>query len=165
MLDLLAALPTACLAGGGATQVPAASWTDPARAAATALQRDDCYSKPQQDKCRTFLQEDSASEEDIERLCGSLPSMPACTLRQQCSSGAAGGAYCQPFSLLGSLCAPSPAMGGCQRWAALCATSGSVVQQCVTGACSAWSVVGGPGDGGPAKAFCASLGLLRHPQE
>jgi hypothetical protein len=60
--------------------------------------------------------------------------MVGCSLWQQCSSGAASGTFCQPFSVLGSICAANSAVDGCGRWAALCTTPGSVVRQCLTGA-------------------------------
>ncbi|KAL4855658.1 DNA topoisomerase 6 subunit A [Chlorella vulgaris] len=103
-------------AGGGATEPPS------------------CYSDPLQDRCRSFQQSNADSEADVQRLCASLPSMVGCSLWQQCSSGAASGTFCQPFSVLGSICAANPAVDGCNRWAALCTTPGSVVRQCLTAA-------------------------------
>ena len=47
---------------------------------------------------------------------------------------AASGSYCQPFSVLGSICRDAASQAGCQRWSALCGTAGTVVQQCMTGA-------------------------------
>lgn len=70
----------------------------------------------------------------MQQLCASLPSMVGCSLWQQCSSGAASGTFCQPFSVLGSICAANSAVDGCGRWAALCTTPGSVVRQCLTAA-------------------------------
>lgn len=93
-----------------------------------------CYADPTQDSCRAFQHADVASEADVRQLCGSTPSMTGCSLWQQCSSGGATGSYCQPFSLLGSICLPNPAVSGCQGWAALCSTAGSVVQECSSAA-------------------------------
>lgn len=116
-----------------AAPAPAAAPTDPTRASAAAITQPDCYAKPQQERCRIYQQSDAASRADIEKLCSAIPSMVGCTLWQQCISGAANGSYCQPFSALGSICSANTAQAGCQRWAALCSTPGSVVQQCITG--------------------------------
>lgn len=114
---------------GAPAPAPAAAKKGPAVAAGGP----DCYADPAADACRTFQQSEADSAADISQLCGANPFLVGCSLWGQCRSRAASGAYCQPFSVLGTLCLPNPTLAGCQHWAALCTTPGSAVQQCITG--------------------------------
>lgn len=118
----------------GTGDEPAAEQPTRAPAAGMAAAEGDCYTKPQQVQCAAFAHPEAQAEKDIEQLCGAMPGMPGCSLWRLCSSGDAAGGYCQPFSVLGTICVRSTVLAGCQSWAVLCGTPGSVVQQCVTAA-------------------------------
>lgn len=120
-------------AASAAAEEPSESAASADRVPAAGVAASGCYTNPRQASCSTFQHPDAESEKDAQQLCAATPAMPGCTLWRQCGSGGASGAYCQPFSLLGSICSMAPALAGCERWAGLCATPGSAVQQCVTG--------------------------------
>lgn len=51
----------------------------------------------------------------------------ACCLQAQ---DGASGVFCQPFTLLATMCVDMPTMTACSSYLALCNTTGSVVRQC-----------------------------------
>ncbi len=57
-----------------------------------------------------------------------------CTPRRPVQSGQVAdnstSKWCQPMTLLATLCADMPTMAGCRSYRSLCGTAGSVVQQC-----------------------------------
>jgi len=58
-----------------------------------------------------------------------MPNMVGCSLQTACDASASSSAYCQPFTLLATICDEMPAMRDCSTYTSLC-RSGSLVPQC-----------------------------------
>lgn len=58
-----------------------------------------------------------------------MPNMVGCSLQSACSASASSNAYCQPFTLLATICDEMAAMKGCATYNGLCQL-GSLVPQC-----------------------------------
>ena len=96
-----------------------------------------CYDDPSQDACKTFVMPEDEVQKDLEALCSSMPYMVGCSLWNQCEGRAeatvrASGPYCEPFSLLATICEDMPSMTACESYLQLCKSGDSVVQQCTT---------------------------------
>jgi hypothetical protein len=77
--------------------------------------------------CADARYPEDRAEADVATLCRAMPDMAGCTLRRLCKSGGAPSSsssssspFCEPFSLLASLCEEMPTMRGCGAYVALC---------------------------------------------
>ncbi|KAN0034379.1 hypothetical protein ACTFIV_000885 [Dictyostelium citrinum] len=67
---------------------------------------------------------------DINRLCGSMPYMPICSIQKSCIQAKSSNGICNQFSLLGDSCSHDmPGMSGCNNFKKICSKD-SVVKQC-----------------------------------
>ncbi|KXZ51586.1 hypothetical protein GPECTOR_12g549 [Gonium pectorale] len=80
-------------------------------------------------ECAKYIYPLESIVADITNLCTAMPYMPGCAVGLACQTRKVTGLICAPFSLLASICADMPGMGGCRAYRTLCAAS-SVVQQC-----------------------------------
>jgi len=93
----------------------------------------DCISDPTTSDCRPFILPSSNVENDLNKLCKSMPGMPGCSLNSLCTAQASLSTepFCDKFSVLGQICKDMPEMNGCEDYVSMC-KPGSIVQQCTT---------------------------------
>lgn len=84
--------------------------------------------------CRQYRYPDANATADIASTCKMMPAMCSCEVSKLCAAGKPGASsqYCQPFSLLATVCAADhmSSMSGCDGYNALCSPGNSTVLQC-----------------------------------
>jgi Ctr copper transporter family len=95
---------------------------------AFAADTEDCIEHSSKHKCAEYQMPDGTSINSTELLCKQMPFMPGCSLVNECKS-LPSKPYCQPFSILGSICKDMSSMSACKSYSSLCSPD-SVVKQC-----------------------------------
>lgn len=95
---------------------------------------DACVVDPTTADCAAYELPEEMVHSGHSAVCSMMPFMTGCSLHEACEAGSMGegNPYCDPFSLLATMCndAGMQGMGGCTNYAKLCNTPGSVVEQC-----------------------------------
>jgi len=124
-LVLLALLVLVSLLVGTSTaQAPTTPDTD--------TNTDACVTDPTSMACASFTLPDAAVDADLDALCTAMPNMVGCSLRTTCNASSdpsKESVYCEPFTLLATICEEMPAMRGCSTYNSVC-QAGSLVPQC-----------------------------------
>mmetsp|Transcript_42042 Transcript_42042/g.134230 ORF Transcript_42042/g.134230 Transcript_42042/m.134230 type:complete len:592 (+) Transcript_42042:810-2585(+) len=103
----------------------------------TVVALDGCYSASHEASCKSFEPARADLEADLVSLCDAdksdeaIPTMSGCSVRNLCASGEMSGAYCEPLSILASVCLELPDAPGCERYQGVCG-QGSVVEACIS---------------------------------
>ena len=130
------------LVGTSTAQAPTTPDTD--TNADTNADADACVTDPTSMACASFTLPDAAVDADLDALCTAMPNMVGCSLRTACnassdpshtshtsdtSHSSPSSVYCEPFTLLATICDEMPAMRGCSTYNSVC-QAGSLVPQC-----------------------------------
>lgn len=88
----------------------------------------DCIGDPSQPSCAGYVYREAG--QDVDSLCGMMPGMVGCELKEACGSDTRG--FCHPFSLLADICRSDKGdmggMMGCHNYVALCSKNSTVAE-------------------------------------
>lgn len=116
-----------------------------------------CLDDPFNVVCHSYVYPNATV--DLHKVCDAMPSMAACSIQQQCTTGGALGAPCDAFSLLVHACAAMPMMDGCHAATALC-PNGTAVDACMDVPGDLKKMPSGTAAQTAARSACAAMPMM-----